>query len=186
MTSFSTSNTTRSFKTSIRIEKVGPTLEENKEKNDTKEIWSKAKSYAHEGLWYEYVLPMLLNAQGIDVSGMDIHSMNTAMSDIWDTKQYEINGQISSIETFTHDDNLSEGYTGESPTKYNKDTSKREPVILNALATIGSNDFRYFVMTGDEWKPPCVPTNCFFGTYPVKYKGEIQKGKFRCILMQKK
>jgi hypothetical protein len=186
MASFSTSNNVRAFKTSIRIEKVEQPKKDTKEKNDTKEIWAKAKSYAHEGLWYEYVLPMLLKGQDVDIRGMDIHAMNTAMSDIWDTKQYEVNGQISVVETFTHDDNLSDGYTGECPTKYDKETGARTPVILNALATIGSNDFRYFVMSGDEWKSPCVPNDCFFGTYPVKYKGEIQKGKFRCILKQKK
>ena len=186
MASFSATNNTRSFKTSIRIEKVGPTNEEKKQQNDTKEIWAKAKSYAHEGLWYEYVLPMLLNSQGVDIKGMDVHAMNVAMSDIWDTKQYEVNGQITAVETFTHEDDLSLGYTGESPTRYDKETKKREPVILNALATIGSNDFRYYVMTGDEWTPPCVPKDCFFGTYPCKFKGEIQKGVFRCILKRKK
>lgn len=186
MASFSASNSTRTFKTSIRIEKVGVDKQDKKDTYNTKEIWAKAKSYAHEGLWYEYVLPLLLNGEGVDIRNMDVHAMNQAMSDIWDTKQYEINGQVSSVGTFSHTDNLSEGYTGEAPTRYNKDTETREPVILQALATIGSNDFRYFVMNGDQWRPPCVPNDCFFGTYPVKYKGEIQKGKFRCILKKKK
>ena len=117
---------------------------------------------------------------------MSVSEMVQAIADIWEAKQYEVNGQLSVVMEFTHQDDLSEGYTGETPTKWDKETESRVPVTLNALATIGSNDFRYYVMKGDEWTSPLVPEDCFFGTYPVKYKGEIQKGKFRCVLKVKK
>ena len=182
------SNNTRATKATIRIEKVSKDsrndLKEQQVK--TKDVWAKAKSYAHDRLWFEYILPGMLQNNGVDTRNMDVSEMISQMSDIWDTTRYEINGQVSVIMEFTHDDNLSEGYTGEHPSRWDKDTNQRIPVVLNALATIGSNDFRYYVMNGDEWTSARVPNDCFFGTYPLKYKGEIQKGKFRCILKQKK
>jgi len=182
------SNNTRSTKATIRIEKVSKDSKNDtkEQQGKTKEIWAKAKSYAHDRLWFEYILPGMLQNKGYDTRKMDVSQMITEMSDIWDTTRYEVNGQVSVIMEFTHNDNLSDGYTGEHPSKWNKDTNERESVVLNALATIGSNDFRYYVMNGDEWTSPRVPDDCFFGTYPLKYKGEIQKGKFRCILKQKK
>ena len=186
MASFTSSNNNRTY-TKIRFERDSSSnTQEHENKVDKQALWAKAKSYAHDRLWFEYVLPGLLESQGINTSKMNTSDMIQHISDIWDTKQYEINGQISVIMTFTKEDNLSQGYTGEHPSKWNKDTNERETIILNALATIGSNDFRYYVMNGDEWTQPLVPNDCFFGTYPLKYKGEIQKGKFRCVLKQKK
>ena len=189
MSSFSaTNNTTRASKATIRIEKKTPLTEGPKasDKVNVSEIWAKAKSYAHDRLWFDYVLPGLLDSQAVDYTRMSVSEMVQAIADIWEAKQYEVNGQLSVVMEFTHQDDLSEGYTGESPTKWDKDTESRVPVTLNALATIGSNDFRYYVMKGDEWTSPLVPEDCFFGTYPVKYNGEIQKGKFRCVLKVKK
>tara|TARA_Y100001935_G_scaffold243932_1_gene235856 strand:- start:254 stop:823 length:570 start_codon:yes stop_codon:yes gene_type:complete len=189
MSSFSaTNNTTRASKATIRIEKKSPPTEGPKasDKANVSDIWAKAKSYAHDRLWFEYVLPGLLDSQAVDYTRMSVSEMVQSIADIWEAKQYEVNGQLSVVMEFTHQDDLSDGYTGESPTKWDKDTETRVPVILNALATIGSNDFRYYVMKGDEWTAPLVPEDCFFGTYPVKYKGEIQKGKFRCVLKVKK
>ena len=186
--SFTATNNTRSTKATIRIEKKTPPTEGAKasDKADVREIWAKAKSYAHDRLWFDYVLPGLLESQAVDHQKMSVSQMVQAIADIWEAKQYEVNGQLSVVMEFTHDDNLSIGYTGESPTKWDSSTETRVPVVLNALATIGSNDFRYYVMKGDEWTSPLVPEDCFFGTYPVKYKGEIQKGKFRCVLKVKK
>ena len=76
------------------------------------------------------------------------------LATLWEAKQYEVNGQLSVVMEFTHDDDLSKGYDGECPTKWDAATETRVPVTLNALATIGSNDFRYFVMKGDEWISP--------------------------------
>ena len=186
MASFTASNNTRNFKPTIRIERKETTEKVNEQQLKTKEIWAKAKSFAHDRLWFEFCLPGLLESQGVNTKGMTTSDLVSAIADVWDTKQYEIDGQVSVVMEFTHEDSLSCGYTGEHPTKWDKETETRVPVVLNALATIGSNDFRYYVMTGDEWTAPLVPEDCFFGTYPVKYKGEIQKGKFRCILKQKK
>jgi hypothetical protein len=186
--SFNTSSNARS-NTTIRIEKNTKSTEthaKGSDKADVREIWAKAKSYAHDRLWFDYVLPGLLESQGVDHRKMSTSEMVQAISDLWEAKQYEVNGQLSVVMEFAHEDNLSKGYEGECPTKWDKDTETRVPVTLNALATIGSNDFRYFVMKGDEWISPLVPDDCFFGTYPVKYKGEIQKGKFRCVLKVKK
>jgi len=186
MASFSASaNNTRITKPTIRIEKVNKT-DMKETQNKTKEVWAKAKSFAHDRLWFDYVLPGFLQSNGIDTRKMDTSEMVSELSDLWDTVQYEVNGQLSVIMEFTHQDSLSDGYTGEHPSKYDADSKSRIPVVLNALATIGSNDFRYYVMTGDEWTSPLIPKECFFGTYPLKYKGEIQKGKFRCVLKLKK
>tara|TARA_B100000575_G_C22806498_1_gene475464 strand:- start:39 stop:608 length:570 start_codon:yes stop_codon:yes gene_type:complete len=188
MASFSATNNTRTSKVSIRIEKKSVPSEEKKgtDKKDVIEVWAKAKSYAHDRLWFDYVLPGLLESEGVKHNKMTVSDMVNAIADIWEAKQYEVNGQISVVMEFTHEDQLSEDYTGEHPTKWDKETDTRVKVILNALATIGSNEFRYYVMNGDEWTSPLIPDNCFFGTYPVKYKGEIQKGKFRCVLKVKK
>ena len=188
--SFNTSSNTARIATTIRIEKKAKpdteTDSKGSDKTDVREIWAKAKSYAHGRLWFDYVIPGLLEEQGVDTHKMSTSDMIQAIADLWDTKQYEVNGQLSVVMNFTHEDELSEGYEGECPTKWDTDTETRVPVTLNALATIGSNDFRYFIMKGDERTSPLVPDDCFFGTYPVKYKGEIQKGKFRCILKVKK
>ena len=186
MSSFAASNNTMTRTvTNIRIERHDkPKYDEEKKQNQT--IWAKAKSYAHDKLWFEYVLPGLLESEDFKTKKMSIPDMLKAISDVWDSKQYEVNGQVSVVMNFTHEDSLTNGYTGEHPTKWNKDTEKRETIVLNALATIGSNEFRYYVMNGDEWTSPRIPSDCFFGTYPVKYKGEIQKGKFRCVIKQKK
>ncbi|OUU29325.1 MAG: hypothetical protein CBB97_02570 [Candidatus Endolissoclinum sp. TMED37] len=186
--SFNTSSNTARIATTIRIEKkakheTGP---KGSDKTSVQEIWAKAKHYAHDRLWFDYVLPGLLEEQGVDTRKMSTSERVQAIADLWEAKQYEVNGQLSVTQTFTHEDDLSEGYEGECPTKWDAATETRVPVTLNALATIGSNDFRYYVMKGDEWTSPLVPDNCFFGTYPVKYKGEIQKGKFRCVLKVKK
>ena len=186
--SFNTSSNVRTA-TTIRIEKKAmptQTAPKGSDKANVGEIWAKAKSYAHDRLWFDYVLPGLLESQAVDHHKMSTSEMVLAIADIWEAKQYEVNGQLSVVMEFTHQDNLSKEYEGECPTKWDKDTQTRVPVTLNALATIGSNDFRYFVMKGDEWISPLVPDDCFFGTYPVKYKGEIQKGKFRCVLKVKK
>ena len=186
--SFNTSSTVRTS-TTIRIERKAMTTEtlaKGSDKADVKEIWAKAKSYAHDRLWFDYVLPGLLESQAVDHRKMSTSDMVQEIADIWEAKQYEVNGQLSVVMEFTHEDDLSRGYEGKCPTKWDAATETRVPVTLNALATIGSNDFRYFVMNGDEWISPLVPDNCFFGTYPVKYKGEIQKGKFRCVLKVKK
>jgi hypothetical protein len=186
--SFNTSSNTARIATTIRIEKKGKseTAQKGSEKADVRETWAKAKHYAHDRLWFDFVLPGLLQDQGLDTRKMPTSDMVQAIGDLWEAKQYEVNGQLSVMMNFTHEDNLSEGYDGECPTKWDAATETRVPVTLNALATIGSNDFRYFVMNGDERTSPLVPDNCFFGTYPVKYKGEIQKGKFRCVLKVKK
>lgn len=186
--SFNTSSNTARIATTIRIEKKGKpeTAPKGSDKADVREIWAKAKSYAHDRLWFDYVLPGLLESQGVDNRKMSTSDMVLAIGDLWEAKQYEVNGQLSVVMEFTHEDDLSKGYDGECPTKWDAATETRVPVTLNALATIGSNDFRYFVMKGDEWISPLVPDDCFFGTYPVKYKGEIQKGKFRCVLKVKK
>ena len=183
---FSTSSNNTRTVTNIRIERVSKPDYDDEKKDAIKEIWAKAKSHAHDRLWFEYVLPGLLESQGVKTSKMGIDDMIASISDIWDTKQYEVDGQISVVMEFTHEDVLSKDYKGEHPTKYNKETGERDNVVLNALATIGSNDFRYYVMTGDQWTSPRIPDDCFFGTYPVKFKGEIQKGKFRCILKRKR
>ena len=185
--SFTSSSNSRTV-TTIRIEKntSTETIQKGSDNTDVKEIWAKAKSYAHDRLWFDYVLPGLLESQAVDHRKMSTSDMVQAIGDIWEAKEYEVNGQLSVVMEFTHQDNLSKGFDGECPTKWDKDTETRVPVTLNALATIGSNDFRYFVMKGDEWITPLVPDNCFFGTYPVKYKGVIQKGKFRCVLKVKK
>ena len=185
--SFNTSSNTSRIATTIRIEKGKPeTAQGRSDKTDVQEIWAKAKSYAHDRLWFDYVLPGLLEEQGQDTRKMSTSDRVQAITDLWEAKQYEVNGQLSVVMNFTHQDDLSEGYDGECPTKWDAATETRVPVTLNALATIGSNDFRYFVMKGDQWISPLVPDDCFFGTYPVKYKGEIQKGKFRCVLKVKK
>ena len=187
--SFNTTSTVRT-ETTIRIEKkkskTSETISKGSEKQDVREIWAKAKSYAHDRLWFDYILPGLLESEGVNHRKMSVSEMVKAIAEIWDTKQYEVNGQLSVVMEFTHEDNLSKGYDGEHPTKWDASTETRVPVTLNALATIGSNDFRYFVMNGDTWISPLVPDDCFFGTYPVKYKGEIQKGKFKCVLKVKK
>ena len=186
--SFNTSSNTRT-NTTIRIEKKAmptETMPKGSGKADVREIWAKAKSYAHDRLWFDYVLPGLLENQAVDHRRMSTSEMVQAIADLWEAKQYEVNGQLSVVMEFTHEDILSNGYEGECPTKWDAATQTRVPVNLNALATIGSNDFRYFVMNGDDWISPLVPEDCFFGTYPVKYKGEIQKGKFRCVLKVKK
>ena len=190
MASFSANGTSRvSLNTVIRIEKNGSNdtkTGQHSEQSQTKEIWAKAKSYAHDQLWFGYILPGLLQSEGISTENLPTGELCAAIADIWDTKSYEINGQVSVVMSFTHEDKLLIDYDGEKPTRYDKETTKRVPVELNALASVGSNDFRWYVMSGDEWTSPLIPNNCFFGTYPVKYKGEIQKGKFRCILKQKK
>ena len=187
MSSFAASNTTTTrTNTNIRIERVEKPKYDDEQKDKTKIVWAKSKSFAHDKLWFEYVLPGLLESEGIKTHKMEIPDMLKAISDIWDAKQYEVNGQVSVVMNFTHEDALTKDYTGEHPTRWNKDTEARDRVILNALATIGSNDFRYYVMNGDEWTSPRIPSDCFFGTYPVKYKGNIQKGKFRCIIKQKR
>lgn len=186
--SFNTSSNART-NTTIRIEKKAmptQTPANGSDKAELQEIWAKAKSYAHDRLWFDYVLPGFLESQAVDHRRMSTSEMVQAIADLWEAKQYEVNGQLSVVMEFTHDDILSIGYQGECPTKWDAATQTRVPVNLNALATIGSNEFRYFVMNGDEWISPLVPDDCFFGTYPVKYKGEIQKGKFRCVLKLKK
>ena len=186
--SFNTSSNTRT-NTTIRIEKKAmptETMPKGSGKADVREIWAKAKSYAHDRLWFDYVLPGLLENQAVDHRRMSTSEMVQAIADLWEAKQYEVNGQLSVVMEFTHEDILSNGYEGECPTKRDAATQTRVPVNLNALATIDSNDFRYFVMNGDDRTSPLVPDDCFFGTYPVKYKGEIQKGKFRCVLKVKK
>ena len=92
--------------------------------------------------------------------------------------QHEVRGSLTS--NFSKEDYLLEGFDGEKPTRYDKEIQERVPVNINALATIGSNDFRWCVM--QEW----VPGDCFFGTYPVKSQGEIIKGKFKCVLKVKR
>ena len=184
MASFSSTSNTKHSECTIRIEKHSKMP--GQEQNRTKEIWAKAKNAAHDTLWFGYVLPGLLQANDIDTRKMSVSEMCQKISDIWDAKSYEVNGQISVVMDFQHEDLLLRDYDGEKPTRYDKESQKRVVVELNALATIGSNDFRYWVMQGDDWSPPCIPNDCFFGTYPVKYKGEIQKGKFRCVIKLKK
>ena len=146
--SFNTSSNTVRIATTIRIEKKGKpeTAPKSSDKADVREIWAKAKSYAHDRLWFDYVLPGLLESQGVDYRKMSTSDMVEAIGDLWEAKQYEVNGQLSVVMEFTHEDDLSKGYDGECPTKWDAATETRVPVTLNALATIGSNDFRYYVM----------------------------------------
>ena len=150
------------------------------QKKETAEIWSKAKDYAHERLWFGYILPGFLQANGVKTKGMTRSEMNEHIAGLWDAKAYEVNGQIFAVMDFSKEDYLLEGFDGEKPTRYDKEIQERVPVNINALATIGSNDFRWCVM--QEW----VPGDCFFGTYPVKSQGEIIKGKFKCVLKVKR
>ena len=46
------------------------------QKKETAEIWSKAKDYAHERLWFGYILPGFLQANGVKTKGMTRSEMN--------------------------------------------------------------------------------------------------------------
>lgn len=182
---FSANGTTRGIisGTQVRIEK--PLTQSKDVPNQTKEVWAKAKDYAHDRLWFGYVLPALLQSEGVDTRGLSISQLISEMQQIWNTKQHMTKPQISVVMTFTHDDLLLVDYEGDIPTRYCKETNTRIPVQLNALASIGSNDFRWWVMQDDDEHDAVIPGDVFFGTYPIKYKGEIMKGQFRCILKPK-
>ena len=187
---FNASTSTETTKNcTIRIERTQPAQAvKSQGKTDKEAVWAKAKSYAHDRLWFGYVLPGLLENEGVDTSRMNTSQMCSAVSDIWDAKVHEVNGQLSVIMDFTREDLLLEGYKGEKPSKYNRETGERDTIELHALGTIGSNDFRYFVMEGDAERSACIPRECFFGTYPIKDRvsKEIIKGKFRCVLKARK
>ena len=188
--SFSANGTTRGPISGVQVRITRPEGNSNSNSDSNKakasEVWGKAKAYAHDRLWFGYVLPGLLQSCDVDTRGMDVSSMIKEIGEQWDNKQYETNPQISVVMSFTHEDALLEGFDGEVPTRYDKETGQRVPVNINALATIGSNDFRWWVMTDDDDHDAVVPNNVFFATYPVKYRGEVQKGQFRCILKTKK
>jgi hypothetical protein len=189
MMAFSTNGTSRSVNTGkVRIEKIEKHSSGSSDKQSrTKEIWARAKSFAHNQLWFDYVLPGLLQSEGVDTTDMMTGDLAREIGQIWETKSYETQPQIAVVMTFTHEDYLLEGYDGDMPTRYDKDTSSRIDVKLNALASIGSNEFRWWVMEGDDWSDAqVIPNECFFGTYPIKERGEIVKGKFRCIIKLKR
>ena len=157
-------------------------------KTDKVARWAKAKQWAHDELWFNLVLPRILRDNGV----RDVHLMNrkkilAEITDLWNTKSYEIGGELSAYLTVSSDDTLTDGIPeNERPTRYDSESGKNIPINLNALATIGSNDFRYYVMKGDENNAPLVPYDCFFGTYPVKdAQKNIIKGEWRLVMKQK-
>ena len=196
MSTFSTNGNSASCITGakIRIEKIVSTSTKKSEVSKTKEIWAEAKSYAHNQLWYGWCLPGLLESEGVDTKNMNITQMVNEISHIWSMKEEdEVQPQITVVMDFSHEDILDKDYEGLRPSRFDKEKNERVTVRLNALASIGSNDFRSWVMRGDEeWKDnswarsPVIPGNCFFGTYPVKNRGEIIKGKFRLVLQPHK
>ena len=83
--SFNTSSNTRT-NTTIRIEKKAmptETMPKGSGKADVREIWAKAKSYAHDRLWFDYVLPGLLESQAVDHRRMSTSEMVQAIADLW-------------------------------------------------------------------------------------------------------
>ena len=140
MASFSTTSKTQHSECTIRIEKHSKMPSE--EQNRTKEIWAQAKNAAHDRLWFGYVLPGLLEANDINTGKMSVSEMCEKISALWDAKSYEVNGQLSVVMDFQHEDHLLKDYDGEKPTRYDKEAQKRVVVELNALATLGPNDFR--------------------------------------------
>jgi len=144
--------------------------------------WAKAKDYAHSSLWLGMVLPGLLQGQGIDTSEMDIDLMLEKLGELWSDQQANLSRKFSVVMNFTIEDYLMNGYDGVIPTYFDKEKMESRPIKFNAAATIGSNDFRWFIMnTG------CVPDDCFFGTYPVKSKdGVIEPGAWNIVLKTKK
>ena len=183
---FSANGTSRASITGTNVRIQQPITEKTDISKETKEIWAKAKNYGNETLWFGYILPGLLQSEGVDTTGMSIPEMIEKMGIIWQRKLSDSNPQVSVVMNFSHEDHLLGGYEGEVPTRYCKESSSRVPVQLNALASIGSNDFRAWVMEADILHDSVVPSDIFFGSYPVKHKGEIIKGQFRCILKPKK
>lgn len=157
-----------------------------KDKKEKNQVWNNAKSYAHDRLWFGYILPAFLDSEGVDVRKMNTSEMVEAMGDIWDTKLYETNPSLKIYISLAYEDDLLTDYQGDKPTKYNKELKVPEPVTLHGLGTICSNDFRYWVMNGDKTSDPVIPNDVFFGTWPVKKNNEIVKGQFMCVLKKKK
>ena len=153
------------------------------------EVWIRANAYAYDRLWFGYILPGFLQSEGVIHSNnkMSIPNMVQKMSDLWATKsKHEINPKISVVLNFAPSDNLLQEYTGEIPTKYDKNMKVRLPVKLNAIDIIKTDGFKWWVMTPPEGQDAIIPKNMFFAIHPVKYKCNPRLGVFSLTLLNKK